>query len=162
MSFSLYLLVPASEYGLLLTSPQRPMHRRLVLGVTLLLVFPSGCDLFVPSCGGAEALDPVHAAVLECAGWLDYVEANVSTVEYIDASQFASPTNPTVIGTATCGRCAIVIATKRPILDVLTTIVHEASHLEDGCDNGEYPAIFNHEQFVLDYRANSCVDVLSQ
>ncbi|MEM1096033.1 MAG: hypothetical protein AAGJ10_15650 [Bacteroidota bacterium] len=138
------------------------MRRRLALGAALLLVLPSGCDVFAPSCGGAEALDPVHAAVLECAGWLDYVEQNVSTIDYIDAAEFASPTDPTVIGTATCGRCAIAIATKRPLLEVLGTIVHEATHLEDECDNGEYPAIFNQQQFVLDYRDNSCFDLPSR
>ncbi len=93
--------------------------------------------------------------ILACAGWLDYVESNVSTIEYLPVERFPSE-GQMASGNAICGRCKITIATIHTSLDIAAAIVHEAAHLEDDCQNGEYPAIRQEQSFRIDYRERSC------
>lgn len=138
-------------------SRSRRFRRLAAFGIGLgMLVLPGGCDLFTANCSGARGLAQEHQEVLECAGWLDFVISNVASVEYLDVESYIS-SGTDAVGSARCRKCEVTAATQaHSRFDIAKTIVHEAGHLEDGCANGEYPAILRGAQFEVDYRERGC------
>ena len=128
-----------------------------VLAALLLLPATAACDLFGAGCSGAGALRDEHRALLACAGWLGYVEDQVGRIEYRPVTSFDSE-GEDAVGAAFCGRCRIRVAAARPVLDVATTIVHEAAHLDDGCTRGEAPAVLTESAFLRDFMTNGCAE----
>ncbi len=110
----------------------------------------ASCEAPGAECGGATELKENHREILACTGWLDYVERNVCTIEYVDRIP-PETTGRDVLGRAFCGADKILVATKKVgtvrrdqslnPLEITLTIVHEAAHLADDCQNGEAPAL---------------------
>ncbi|GIV60177.1 MAG: hypothetical protein KatS3mg043_1266 [Rhodothermaceae bacterium] len=132
------------------------------VGLFVLVGLTASCELAdtrEEPCSGADGLQEVHAELLACAGWLDFVTANVCTVEYTLAIP-ATRQNIHVLGRTFCAEGRILVATAGPRkglnlpplspVEVVTTIVHEAAHLADACLNGEPPALAAEEAFRED------------
>lgn len=128
-----------------------------LIAALLLLPATAACDLVGADCSGADALRDEHRSLLACAGWLGYVENQVGRIEYRAVTSFDSE-GEDAVGAAFCGRCRIRVAAARPVLDVATTIVHEAAHLDDGCARGEAPAVLTESAFLRDAAANGCIE----
>ncbi|MDM8538445.1 hypothetical protein QUF70_16945 [Desulfobacterales bacterium HSG17] len=118
--------------------------RNFVYVIICCLCFACGIDdavdYYLDGCeeSGAQNLRQEHKDILEYAGWLEYVESNVGRLDYYDDR---SASSEGAVGYAHCqpGECFIEIATKnRTDIEIATTIVHEAGHLDDDCESGEY------------------------
>ncbi|WP_207687233.1 hypothetical protein [Desulfonema limicola] len=110
-------------------------------------------DYYFNGCeeSGAQNLRQEHKDILEYAGWLEYVKSNVGRIDYYDDRTASSEG---AVGYAHCrpGECFIEIATKnRTDIEVATTIVHEAGHLEDNCKSGEYWPVKMEKAFLEDF-----------
>lgn len=131
------------------------LHRSAML----VCITCTACGLFSiydRDCGNPSAIPAGYANALACAGWLTYVEENVSIIEFLDVATFESKQEH-ALGSAICGRCTIRVATRdRDLIDIAATIVHEAAHLEDDCENGEPPAIGKATAFRQAYQKNVC------
>jgi hypothetical protein len=88
----------------------------------------------------AEKFLPPYRRILECTGWLEYVDSNVDVVRYYDFPSFQSASGLAVgLARYENGRRIADIAIKdRPDVDVVTTIVHEAAHLSGISQLGTY------------------------
>ena len=115
----------------------------------LLVLALASCDLSqsdAPDCSGAVGLRQEHADLLACAGWLEYVEERVCTVDYVDIIPTEQP-NTRIFGQAFCDEGRIEVALMENVLkaidpaEVAVTIVHEAAHQEDRCRDREGPAV---------------------
>lgn len=119
-------------------------------------------DYYLDGCdeSGAQNLRQEHRDVLEYAGWLEYVESNVGRIDYYDDRTSSSEG---AVGYAHCqpGECFVEIATKhRTDIDVTTIIVHEAGHLDDNCQSGEYWPEKMEKAFLDDFYAKYDAGVL--
>jgi len=134
--------------------------RRVTTSLPLLFLAMASCSLEQKdevNCRGADGLAEEHAAILACAGWLNYVKEHVCTVEYVNIIPDENP-DIKVYGRATCSEAKILVTnTARVMLlglieqiKVATTIVHEAAHLEDQCRAGEEPAVEAEDAFLVD------------
>ena len=135
---------------------------RHIAPLAALLLLVASCDGVRSGepCTGATGLNPDHARLLACTAWLDFVEANTCRVDYVDTIP-AEAFNTVIYGRADCEEGRIQAALRRPniggrleampFLESLTTLVHEAAHLEDGCRNGEPPALAAERAFLADY-----------
>ncbi|GEM_PF-6514146 len=142
--------------------PRNKWTRRFLWATFVGLLGLVSCDL-TPSgeqaCRGANNLQAEHEALLVCAGWLGFVEANVCAVEYVAVIP-AEKKNTKILGRAFCDADNILVATTGerqgfvfpplPAVEIATTVVHETAHLVDGCASGEAPALAAEEAFLAD------------
>jgi hypothetical protein len=100
-----------------------------------------------------------YRRILECTGWLEYVDSNVDVIRYYDFPSFQSASGLAVgLARYENGRRIADVAIKdRPDVDVVTTIVHEAAHLSGISRLGTYldqdAAHGVETRFLLDARA---------
>lgn len=140
----------------------RRTPRLFILPFVLLLLVPSlGCDFIFPDCSGADGLRPEHEAALACAGWLVFVQDHIGQISYEQVERLPGDGHAT--GRAFCRSCRVEIAAlerqqqspfaivTRDSVEVASILVHEATHLDDGCENGEAPAEAAEAQFLIDY-----------
>lgn len=144
------------------------MLSRFVLGVlpaALLLGGLAACQTPAEAppqaCTTAEVMQNTHADVLAATGWAAYVRDHTCLLEYVDyiepkANQSDEWVYLHTVGRAYCGEGRMEVVDRRrsgiplPLHEVVTTIVHEAAHLEDGCANGEPPALEAESAFLQD------------
>ena len=106
-----------------------------------------------------EKFLPPYRRILECTGWLEYVDSNVDIVRYYNFPSFQSASGLAVgLARYENGRRIADVAIKdRPDVDVVTTIVHEAAHLSGISRLGTYldqdAAHGVETRFLLDARA---------
>ncbi len=104
--------------------------------------------------------------MLVCAGWLDYVERHVCTIEYVD--RVSSETDgKEVVGRAVCSDATIIVARQwmdKPIgpFEATVTIVHEAAHLADACEHGEEPALEAEQAYINDFDGRACANLITR
>ena len=55
-----------------------------IFAAIILSLCIASCDGTGEDCGVATELKEHHRELLTCAGWLDYVERNVCTIEYVE------------------------------------------------------------------------------
>ena len=111
--------------------------------------------------GGAAGLKPEHEEVLTCAGWIDYVRDNIQEIDYVDVTRLPDDEGEgEVTGRAFCSRCQARVATlvrtgirtqARHPAEVASILVHEATHLKEGCASGEESAERAEADFLRDY-----------
>jgi len=128
----------------------------------MLLLLAASCQLVGSDkpCRGAAGIDSLHAERLACIGWLDYVEAHTCRIDYVDIIP-PEQLNTAIYGRANCRDGSMMIARRRAdalgrienigYRDQIITMVHEAAHLEDGCRNGEPPALAAENAYVADH-----------
>jgi len=132
----------------------------------ILTLCMASCETTGADCGGITELKESHRERLTCAGWLDYVDRNVCTIEYVDRIT-PETTDREVLGRAFCGDDKIVVATQEvgilgrnePLnpFEITATIVHEAAHLADDCQNGEAPAIEAEQAYFKAFDSKECI-----
>lgn len=135
-----------------------------VAGILTLCI--ASCETTGADCGGATELKKNHRELLTCAGWLDYVDRTVCTIEYVDRIT-PETTDQEVLGRAFCGDDKILVATQEvgvlgrdePLnpFEITATIVHEAAHLADDCQNGEAPAREAEQAYFKDFDSRECI-----
>ena len=114
----------------------------------------------------SQHLTEKHREMLICAGWLDYVERHVCTIEYVD--RVTSETDGTeVVGRAVCSDATIIVARQwmdKPIgpFEATVTIVHEAAHLADACEHGEEPALEAEQAYINDFDGRACANLITR
>ena len=132
-------------------------YRNFIYIIVCFFCFACGIDdavdYYFNGCEESEAqnLRQEHKDVLEYAGWLEYVKSNVGRIDYYDDR---SASSEGAVGYAHCqpGECFIEIATKnRTDIEIATTIVHEAGHLDDDCKSGEYWPVKMEKAFLNDF-----------
>ena len=116
----------------------------------------ASCETTGADCGGTTELKKNHRELLTCAGWLDYVDR--ITPETTDRE---------VLGRAFCSDDKILVATQKvgvlgrdePLNphEITATIVHEAAHLADDCQNGEAPAIEAEQAYFKAFDSKECI-----
>lgn len=134
--------------------------RWIRIPVVLILGLAMSCQSSSERCTGAQNLEPAHAELLACSGWLDFVTDNVCSIEYVPVIPAESPVSQ-VFGRANCLNGVIAVATSdirnaRPLPpplaleEILKTIVHEAAHQAEDCAPGEAGALAVEEEFLDD------------
>ncbi len=128
----------------------------------MLLLLAASCQLVDSDkpCSGAAGIDSLQAERLACVGWLDYVEAHTCRIDYVDIIP-REQLYTAIHGRANCRDRSMIIARGRAdalgrienigYRDQIITMVHEAAHLEDGCRNGEPPALAAENAYMADY-----------
>jgi len=128
----------------------------------MLLLLAASCQLVGSDkpCTGAAGIDSLQAERLACIGWLDYVETHTCRIDYVDIIP-PEQRNTAIHGQANCRDGSMMIARRRAdalgridtvvFRDQIITIVHEAAHLEDGCRNGEAPALAAENAYLADH-----------
>lgn len=89
---------------------------------------------------GADKFLPPYKRILECTGWLEYVDLNVDVVRYYDMETFQSAQGPAIgLARYESGRRIADVAIKgQTDIDIVSVIVHEAAHLSGIRQLGTY------------------------
>lgn len=86
------------------------------------------------------ALLPAHESLLQQAGWLEYVVNNIDEIRYYEWPAFQAG-DEIAVGLAECidgRRIAIIAIGKLSLEEQVTTIVHEAAHLQGVTETGHF------------------------